>query len=296
MKHPWIETHVHLFNPDTDDRSALPELYGTGSLHTSKTYLKALGEDAPQAVVVVDFSGAATSEHVMSALIDLKRLGVDARGVIKADIYDPRTFDWIRRDDVCGIRLYAKNAVPDLSVDKEKWHQLFNILRHGGKHLVVFGGAQYLQGLIGQLPEDLPLLIDHLGLPDAAQGINEKHFASLLQLAHQRNQSAGAVYFKGPGYRTAMDPEAVAPFVTKIVQTLGSGRLLLGTTDGPFAGPVIGLAPEDAGKQFNEVMDYPRVLSYIESLIQYVAEQAGLDLEGFKRQVLHTNATHLYKL
>ncbi len=295
MPQQWIDAHVHLFAARTTDKSAAPSLAATGTLHDVVTYDKVLKNNLPEGVVNVDFSGAKTSEHVIDALEDLKRSGIPARGIVKASVDQPETLDWLSRPDIMGVRFYAKDSVPDLTTEREKWHHLFNVLRHQGKHMLVYGLGDHLHGLIEQLPEDLPLLIDHLGMPHAENGYNDPHFRRLCQKMKHRDRTAGPVYFKGPGYRTSTVPEKALPFLQAIIGEFGEDRLLLGASDAPFFGPVSGVSPGNSGKMFAEVMDYPRVLAYLDALIAALAEHTGLDADDLSAKLCRNNAKQLYR-
>ena len=77
--------------------------------------------------------------------------------------------------------------------------------------------------------------------------------------------------------------------VRQIVQSVGIERLVLGASDGPFAGPVLDPSPEYAGKKFGEVMDYAKVIQFTEEL----ASAASNDDAG-KQKVLCDNAKEIY--
>lgn len=277
---PWIDTHVHLFC-ESDDNKDIPFLYPTNVLNTADNYLKALNENKPQAVVVVDFSKSKDSQHVISSLDELKQKGIKAAGVIKANLNDERTFQWLQREDVKAIRIYAKDSMPDLS--GQKWADIFATLKEKSKHILVFGEGIYLVGTIKQIPEDITILIDHLGSPDIDN--KDLPYEELLEIAAVR----GNIYFKGPGYRTSLDVEKVKPIVKKIVTKVGIEKLMLGASDAPFAGPVSDPSPQYANKKFCEVMDYQKVMDFTKKL----AEAASTN-EIDRQKILYNNAKELY--
>lgn len=278
----WIDTHVHIFSGDKSANEGVPLLHDNDALNTADEYLKALGENKPAGIVVVDFSKSKNSEHVIASLDDLKARGVKAAGVIKADINDLRTFEWIKRADVKGVRLYA-NITTDLSADAEKWNKLFSEVINGKKHVLVFGSGSQLLNLVRQIPEDATILIDHLGLPDLAG--EDANFNSLLELAKER----GNIFFKGPGYRTSLDLNIVRPIVKKIAGYVGVDHIILGASDGPFAGPVLNPSSENEGKNFGEVINYPKVLKYIEGLASGVSND-----DSDKKKMFFENANRIY--
>jgi predicted TIM-barrel fold metal-dependent hydrolase len=276
----WIDTHVHLFS-DKDDNKDIPLLYPLSLLNTLDNYLKALNENKPQAVVVVDFSKSKDSQHVISSLDELKQKGIKAAGVIKANLNDERTLQWLGREDVKAIRIYAKESLPDLG--GEKWANIFAKIKQKSKHILVFGEGENLVGTIRQIPKDITILIDHLGCPD----INNKDesYEELLEIAAVRSN----IYFKGPGYRTSLDVEKVKPIVKKIVSKVGINRLMLGASDAPFAGIVSESDIQYANKKFCEVMDYQKVIAFVKQLADSVSSS-----EIDTQKILCNNAKELY--
>lgn len=274
----WIDTHVHIFS-DNDNG---PILLEKNSQNTADAYLASMEKNTPEALVVVDFSMAETSDHVINSLDELKKKGLKACGVIKGNVADERTRLWIKRDDVKGLRLYAKDSVPDIS--GEKWQEIFRILKHDNKHLLIFGSSKNVATLVEKIPAGITILIDHLGMPNVFGEGKDIDFTRLLEVCRKR----GDVYFKGPGYRTSLDIAKVKPVIGKIIATLGADKLILGASDGPFAGAVLEPSPEYAGKKFDEVMDYTKVFSFINELAGSVAN--GMYTDKF----LYGNAKKIY--
>ena len=283
----WIDTHVHIF-PSSAPAEGLPKAkYG---VNTPANYRKGNKPARPSGVVVVHFSKAADSRHVVKALDEMTRSGckMPKTGVIKADVTLPETFQWILREDVGAVRVYAKESAPDFS-DKAAWNRLWNLVRSQKKHVLVFGGAPYLRDAIANIPADLPLVIDHLGLPDATKGGNDPYFNALLSDMVTRNKNSAPVYYKGPGYRTSLDPKKVQPFVNAIIKKLGADRLLLGASDGPFAGPVTETDVRYAGKNLTQIVDFDWIHNYT-NLLAAGAKETGATAD----QLLYTNAAHFY--
>ncbi len=274
----WIDTHVHLFS-DNDNG---PLLYSSKTQNTTEAYLSSLSGNAPEAIVVVDFSLAETSDHVINSLDILKKKNIKAFGIIKGNLADERTKAWLKRPDVKGIRLYAKDAAPDIS--GENWREVFKILDHDKKQFLLYGASKFVAQLIEQIPAGITILVDHLGMPNIyAQG-KDLEFNALLEIARKR----GNVYFKGPGYRTSLDLAKVKPIIGKIIATLGADKLLLGASDGPFVGSVAEPLPQYAGMKFDECMDYNKVIKFIHQLADSVANGVYAD------KLLYGNAKKLY--
>jgi predicted TIM-barrel fold metal-dependent hydrolase len=289
---PWIDVHCHLFTDATADETTA-RLPGN-RLNTASDYLSAFApEHKPTATVVVDFSKAKSSAHVIASLADLEAADHEARGVIRANIHDDNTLPWLLHPHVAGARLYALEGVPDLSL-KDKWNPLFNRLRQRGQHLCLFGKPANLRETLRLLPNDLPVLIDHLGMPDANESTNQADYAQLLADCVSRMRTAAPVYFKGPGYRTALEAKRVAPFVSLILDKLGETQLLLGASDAPFAGPVMEKTPRYANQPYQQHIGYDSIVSYLETLARIAADFRSKSEEMLLTQWLYSNARQLY--
>lgn len=287
----WIDAHVHLFAPGAEGAPRLP---GAHEVHTPAEYLRRFGSKKPDGIVSVHFSKAPDSQHVIDSLALLKKAGIPAAGVLKADAQEARLEGWLARPDVKAIRFYAKDSVPDLSAERDRWNHLFNLLRQRRQHLMAFGDAHLLPALISQLPEDLPLVIDHLGVPDITKGASDAAFHKLLSLMQARIAAGGQVFFKGPGYRTSLRTELVQPFVDTIAQKLGATHLMLGASDAPYAGPVPDTDTEWKGRNYADAMDACRVMGFTHSLAKHAAAASGQKEEAFLQAVFHDNAAKLY--
>src|SRR5688572_11793045 len=102
---PWIDAHVHLF-PESDSDKEWPRLhFFHNRVNTPATYRAANGDERSEGVVIVHFSQAPDASHVVQALDGLSpKCKPHFRGVIKADVKDPRTFAWALRNDIAGVR------------------------------------------------------------------------------------------------------------------------------------------------------------------------------------------------
>ena len=242
---------------------------------------------------MVHFSKAPDSVHVIETLDSMGKCTLPMVGVIKADVTDPRCFEWILRDDIKAVRVYAKESMPDFS-DKAAWDKLWNLVRSRNKHILVFGQAPYLRNTIAQLPQDIPLVIDHLGLPDVTKGASDPDFRGLLSDMKTRNATAAPVYYKGPGYRTSLDVHKVQPFVTAIAETLSVDRLMLGASDGPFAGPALEEDVRFHGKPLSTLVDFNWIYNYTAQLAEGVADALSLNMQDVMFRTLYRNAAELY--
>jgi|GEM_PF-2463626 len=291
----WIDTHTHIFSQRCEDETTVFNLPESRKLCNAQTYMDAFGKKAPAGVVVADFSKGRTSEHVICALDDFKHMGVPAKGIIKANPFDTRTTEWLKRPDIAGVRFYALTDVPNLSEHKAFWDKTFTDMRRRGQHILAFGGGDNLLQLIAQLPQDITLLIDHLGLPNAEAGECDHAYQLLLaRLKARREQGGAPAFIKGPGYRTSMQIAKVQPFVNKVYDMLGAEALMLGASDTPFLGPVMGYAPEYTGKTYPDFMTTQGSMDFIQALVEGLAEHSGASLDEISRKVLHDNAEHVY--
>lgn len=287
----WIDTHVHLFTEAT--KGEAPALID-GKVNTTKHYLQSFGENAPTGIVVVDYSKATSSAHVVATVEALVAQRVPTRGIIRANLADANTWEWLKHPHIAGARLYALAEVPDFSADKAGYDRLFTQLRARKQHLCLFGKPANLRALMKQIPDDITLLIDHLGMPDALQGANQHDYNQLLADCAARNKSAGAVYFKGPGYRTSFDHARTAPFLQLIIEKLGDTQLMLGASDAPFAGPVMEASAPYAGKNNTDFMSYSAILPWLTTLVEKLVPAQKKSAEMLQMQLLYSNAQKLY--
>ncbi len=287
----WIDTHVHLFTSATAGETPVAI---NGGINDVDAYVKGFASNLPSGAVIVDFSKAKTSDHVIETLKPLQQAGVDAKGIIRGNIDDARTFDWIKLPHIAGIRLYGKGSIPDFEADKEKWDRLFALVRSHKKHICLFGDPEYLRQLVEAIPNDIALLFDHLGMPDAALSENQHHYNALLAELSSRFKSGQPIYFKGPGYRTSFDTSLTAPYLVKIIKLFGESQLMLGASDAPFAGPVVETGGKYAGMSNQQVIGYDSILDYLNRLIALTAERTGKSVEILQMQLLYKNAQKLY--
>jgi predicted TIM-barrel fold metal-dependent hydrolase len=287
----WIDTHVHLFTEAT--KGEAPALID-GKVNTTEHYLQSFGDNTPAGVVVVDYSKASSSAHVVATVDELVKRGIPTKGIIRANLADENTWEWLRHPHIAGARLYALADVPDLSANKAGYDKLFSELCTRKQHLCLFGKPANLRALIKQIPDDLTLLIDHLGMPDALQGTNQHDYNQLLADCAARHKSAGAVYFKGPGYRTSFDPARTAPFLQLIIEKLGDTQLMLGASDAPFAGPVMEASAPYAGKNNTDFVSYQTILPWLNILVEKLAPSQKKSVEMLQMQLLYSNAHKLY--
>lgn len=287
----WIDTHVHLFTEAT--KGETPALID-GKVNSCQRYIQGFAGNLPAGLVVVDYSRSTSSQHVMVTVEELAKTGMPTKGTIRANLTDENTWQWLHHPLIAGARVYALAEAPDFSANKAGYDKLFSILRQRGQHLAMFGKPANLRSLLKQVPEDITILIDHFGTPDALAGTNQHEYNLLLADIISRNKTAAPVYIKGPGYRTSFDIARTAPFLALMIEKIGASQILLGASDAPFAGPVMEASPPYAGKNNTDFMSYEKILPWLNSLITKVAESSGKSFELLQMQLLYSNAQKLY--
>jgi hypothetical protein len=168
------------------------------------------------------------------------------------------------------------------------------VLRQRGQHLAIFGKPANLRAVLGQVPSDITVLIDHFGMPDALAGTNQHDYNQLLADIATRNKTAAPTYIKGPGYRTSFDLARTAPFLALMIEKIGAAHILLGASDAPFAGPVMEASSPFAGKNNTDFMSYAAILPWLNGLVARTAEISGKSFEMLQMQLLYSNAQKLY--
>lgn len=272
----WIDAHLHLFD-EADEGT--PPYAPTGGNMTAPLYLRLLDTHKPHAMVSVDFSKAPDASHVVRSLAHLKHAGMDAKGIIRGNPDNPQTFEWLERDDIAGVRLYAIMNCPDVS--GAGYHRMFNLLRNNGQHICIFGKGDFLHGLLEQLPEDIPLLIDHLAMGDATVGVNDPDFQKTLNILSARKNRGQIIFFKGPSYRLGGTPKQAGALLGEIAKRFGASQLILGATDAPFAG-------------MSDHFDFAQVGAFNMESLREAARICGEDVAEFMQAVLYDNAKQLY--
>lgn len=282
-----IDAHVHLYTAADLARvgSGLP--YALPEPHPLGAYLDALIDAGtpPTLVNNVHLSILPDSENVFASFDELAALrardparygDIQLTGTIKAD---PGYADAVRlsHPQVRGVRIVLHDAPPETVAEDayagDAWRALFARMRPD-QHIHVYAQeAETNLRTLRQMPAGIRVVIDHLGTCRPERGVDEPAYAALLEEARRR----GDVWFKGPGYRTGVDPEAVAPFALRIVETLGPERVLLQASDAPHVGN------DEQGRPYAEHFTPSSALAFTERLAEIVARRAGADAEALLR-------------
>lgn len=273
----WIDTHVHLFDDDKDINTPLFK----GRINSPQNYIKEADTDLPAKIVIVDFSKASSSQHVISSLDVCKKIKLSASGVIRAKINDSDTEKWLKRSDIKAIRFYALDKNIDFSIEQDKWNQMFDLLIKEEKHVLIFGKPIFITDFLKKIPKDLDVVIDHFGMID---NLKTDIYRNLIDICSSR----GRVYFKGPGYRTSLLSNNVMVFVRDICSHIGIEHMIIGASDSPFAG----IITEDislCGKNFTQIVDFNFVWHYINEIADSICNS-----KSDRSLVFYDNAAKLY--
>jgi predicted TIM-barrel fold metal-dependent hydrolase len=214
------DSHVHVFGPFSkyplsDDRSYTPAEF---SVDDFMTHLKRIGFSRG---VLVTASVCGTDNGAI--LEGLRQYPDQLRGVVvcSADVTDAELDDW-HALGVRGVRfnLLRKNgkAVYRNGVGLEVLEQLAPRMAARGWHAQIWAHAPDILELAPRLlPLNLPLVIDHMGRMDTANGISQPGFQELLRLVGE-----GLAWVKISGadrIRAGLDSyDDVDPFAKALIQ------------------------------------------------------------------------------
>lgn len=243
---PRIDSHVHFFTLADLQRVSQDLPYTLPQPHPLSSYLDQLIDSGitPALINNVHLSILPDSENVFTSFSELAALQArdparyGAIRLVGTIVADPEYANAQRlaHPQVVGIRIVLHDAQPETVAPQAystlPWQALYQRLRQD-QHVHLYAQeAETNLRVLRQLPEHLRVVIDHLGSCRSERGAHEPAYGELLAEAKRR----GNVWFKGPGYRTAIDIEAVVPFVARIAREVGVDRLMLEATDAPHVG------------------------------------------------------------
>ena len=238
-----VDAHCHVFGPEAEFPFAPERKYTP--CDASKAQLFALR----------DFLGFSRNVIVQAtchgndnrAMVDAVRAGGDkARGI--ASVGQDITMAALREMDAAGVRGVRFNFLKRL-VDATPREVLLSISRKIadlGWHIVVYFEAEELDSLLpflAQLPTDI--VVDHMGRPDVAKGVDSPDFARFIALMEKNPRVWSKVTC--PERLSVSGPPAyddVVPFAARLV-SLFPDRVLWGT-DWPHPNMTTH-APDDGG-------------------------------------------------
>ncbi|NUT79212.1 amidohydrolase family protein [Pseudomonas sp. C1C7] len=282
-----IDSHVHFYTSNDIRRvsSALP--YALPEPHPLTVYLDTLIDAGitPTLINNVHLSILPDSENVFASFEELKNLQVmdkarygDVKlvGTIKADP-EYATAERLAHPQVIGARIVLHDARPETvsasQYSDASWSAFYaRLLPHQHLHLYAKEAETNLR-VLRQIPGRVRVIIDHLGTCHSERDITEKAYIALLAEARQR----GNVWFKGPGYRTSVDPQQTARFVTQIVRQVGADKVLLEATDAPHVGT------DDAGTPYCEHFDLHKVFNFVDAVANHVSRETRTPVDQLLR-------------
>jgi predicted TIM-barrel fold metal-dependent hydrolase len=244
-KKSFIDCHAHFYAQEDLDRVVTELPYKLPKPHSLKDYLDQLEKHniKPSSIMNAHLSILPDSENIFRSFKNLNQLqamdsqrygGIKIFGTIKAD---PQyaTLSRLRHPQVKGIRFVIHDKTADEIKGKynsAEYKTMYQRLR-ADQHIQINAmRPKAALEMIKQLPEHVIVAIDHLGMWYPFDKTQKKHHDELLDLAKER----GNIYFKGPGYRTDIDPKFAIDFATKIIKNVGPDKLILSATDAPHIG------------------------------------------------------------
>lgn len=247
------DCHLHILDPDRfpyrKDSIYLPAPHETATVEQLIDVFDAHG--ITHGLVVTPMAGYQSDNSV--TLDALSRYPKRLRGiaVVEADVAETE-IDRLVKNGVAGIRIDLIGRGTDY-VRGPGGKRLLNMMRD--RKLVTqiqceFDQLAEVGGILSA--EAGVLVIDHAGRPDAALGIEQPGFKSLLKLAEREHVAvklSGPFRFSRAGYPFS----DTIPYMRKVVETFGASRCVWGS-DWPF----LRMSPR---------IDYGPTLSALESWI-----------------------------
>ena len=253
------DTHSHIFGdpmkfPLAPDRTYTPEVT---TIEEMRQLHRAL--HLSRVVIVTPSAYAADNSCTLDAI---RQLGAGARGIAVID--DKTTdaaLDQMSRGGIRGLRLNLIRSSPD-AVESTR-AQLQSVVRRIGTrkwHVQMFTNLAMIEAIREQvMAAPVPIVFDHFGSADAALGVQQPGFQTLLKMV-----SSGKAYVKvSAPYRVsqkAPDYPDVAPLARALVSA--NPERILWATDWPhIAGasdPKVVSPPRkvDDGLSLNQLADW----------------------------------------
>lgn len=224
---PLVDSHFHIYERSMPlTATAWHEPKEDASIERC---LKTLDEHGVSFGVISAASLYGTyNDYVRRALRAHKRL----RGTAMVDLnWDLDQLERLRDDGFVGIRLLWRplDQTPDL--DDEAYRRLLRRCADLGWHIHLTDRAERIERTITKIEAaGAAVVIDHLGLVDTAQGVNDPGFQAILRAIDRGRTwvklSAG-FRFKTPG---------LADLCARALVSAGGWERLVWASDWPFAG------------------------------------------------------------
>lgn len=179
------DCHMHVFGPFHNFPLAPERAYNVAEAPLA-AHERMKSQVGLERTVFVQASGHGTDNRAVLAA--LAQIGPRGRGVAVVAPQTPLAdLQRMHKAGVRGLRLnlytIAGRHVGDPSTLLRTYERLIAPL---GWHLQIFCDPGTLAALAGPIEKcAVPVVIDHMGLPDAAQGLNQPIFQTVLQLAEK---------------------------------------------------------------------------------------------------------------
>lgn len=282
-----IDSHVHFYTSEDLRRAGSSLPYTLPAPHPLTVYLDQLIDAGitPSVLNNVHLSILPDSENVFASFEELKQLQsknpqrygeIKLVGTIKAQpAYATR--ERLAHPQVIGARIVLHDARPETVTARrfsdEQWSALYaRLLPHQHLHIYAKEAETNLR-VLRQIPQEVRVIIDHLGSCHSERDITEPGYIALLAEARAR----GNVWFKGPGYRTSVDPEQTARFAAQIVRVVGADKILLEATDAPHVGS------DHSGASYSELFDVHRAFNFVDVVALLVSKETRIPVEQLLR-------------
>lgn len=223
---PLVDTHAHVYH------TKMP-LTGTAWHHppgdaTIEDYLSTLDAAGVQFGVIAAASLYGDyNEYSIEAVRRYKRLRATA--IVHPEI-SALALKKMDDDGIVGIRFQFRNVASPPDLTSFEYRRLMRRIADLGWHVHLHDDGERLPNYINAIEAAGPrLVIDHLGRPNPADGIDAPGFRVVLQAVDR-----GRTWVKLSGGFRLTPPEAAVPFAEKLVAHAGPERLLWGS-DWPFA-------------------------------------------------------------
>ncbi|HUN67202.1 MAG TPA: amidohydrolase family protein [Burkholderiales bacterium] len=181
------DCHMHVFGPFAHFPLAPERAYNVAEapLAAHEKMKRAVGLER---TVLVQASGHGIDNRALLAA--LAQLGPRGRAVAVIEPQTPRReLESLHAAGVRGLRLNFQTLRERYAGDAGSWFAKFEELAAPlGWHLQLFCGADMLAGMESVLLNSkTPVVIDHMGLPDAGAGVAQPGFQAVLRLLRSGN-------------------------------------------------------------------------------------------------------------
>ena len=230
------DCHVHVFGPVgryafASDRTFMP---GPATVEDLVAFQRALRLDR---VVIVQASPQGIDNRcLVDALTELRQQGREARGVaVVAEAVEDAELQALHAAGVRGLRVNLQSyGVADPAIGARRLRATARIAQAMGWHVQVYTCLPVIEALGDDIAAlGVPGVVDHFGLANAADGVRQRGFATLVELMR-----GGHVYVKlSAPYRIVTQPRGEDG--TAIARSLIEANLdrMLWGTDWPHTHP-----------------------------------------------------------